>query len=176
MKKGLRWFAVVLVVMLIAAMVLPMSAMAANGGYWAVVTGAPLGLRLRSGASLGAPVIATLYNGQSVYVLAGPTWYQGIGWMYVRAGSIEGYCAGYYLRPAPAGPGPVEHGWKVTAPAGLRLRSGPGLGYPIMRIVPYGTILQAGGAPDVTASGYVWMEVSVNGGTLWAAKMYLTPV
>ncbi|MCD6518957.1 MAG: hypothetical protein J7M05_03415 [Anaerolineae bacterium] len=137
------------------------------------------GLRLREGPSLAAPVILVLWNGEKVYPGGGPVWNQGISWTYVRVYRwgryYEGFCASAYLANyggySPSG----ESGLKVIAPIGLRLRSGPGLWYPVWRIVPYGTVLQPTGLTQ-WSGGLQWTQVAIDGIYLWAASMYLTPV
>ncbi|NLG29272.1 MAG: SH3 domain-containing protein [Chloroflexi bacterium] len=138
------------------------------------------GLRLRSGPGLGYPVVLVLYNGETVYPGAGPFWADGYSWTYIRVYRYgrfyEGFCATMYLVPksAPVPPAPV-HGLKVTAPAGLRLRYGPGLTAGICCVAPYGTILQGTGN-SASADGHEWAEVKYGVHTLWAAKTYLVAV
>ena len=184
-----------LLVTIVAMIVLPLTAYAAPpappGGtapapQAAPAFGAPVtvrawyGLRLRQGPSLTEPVILVLNNGETVYPASGVTWNQGISWSFVRVYRwgrfYDGFCASAYLSsyggynpPAPTS------GLKVTAPAGLRLRSGPGLNYPTYRIVPYGTVLQSGGA-TAWANGIQWTKISIDGTYLWAATMYLQAV
>jgi len=137
---------------------------------------APKGLRLREGANLATPVILTLYNGELVYPLAGPVWNQGISWTFVRVYRwgyyYDGFCASAYLRNYTGYVSTGESGLMVVAPAGLRLRSGPGPWYAVRRIVPYGTILQPVGGCQ-WGGGTLWTEVAFNGTYLWGASMYL---
>ena len=152
------------------------------------------GLRLRHGPSLYDRVILVLRRGETVYPAGGPVWGSGISWTYVivyRYGfRYEGFCATNYLsntgRPDPGpdpkpgpgpgpGPGPIaDYRVRVTAPGGLRLRTGPSVAYRIQRVVSYGTVLRA---TDVTrwGSGIQWREVVVGHQRLWAAAMYLRP-
>ncbi len=180
-RKGKLVYRLALAVAVLAMFMVPMSVQAAPpipGAPTRVVL-APYGLRLREDPSLAAPVILTLYNGELVYPLAGPVWNQGISWTFVRVYRwgyyYDGYCASAYLGTyggyVPTG----EHGLMVTAPAGLRLRSGPGLWYPTRRIVPYGAVLQPTGASQ-WGGGILWKQVSINGVWLWAASTYLRPV
>jgi len=156
----------------------------ANGEATYVVD-APLGLRLRSGPSLVDAIILVLYNGESVQVVSEPVWAQGIRWVQVevtRNGTVyTGWCASAYLANYPGYDEPYdgyggELGYKVTASIGLRLRSGPGLGYWVERIVPYGTVLEPTGSGTVWADGLEWRELTLNGETVWAAAMYLEQV
>lgn len=140
---------------------------------------AAYGLRLREGPSLSDRIILVMRNGETVYPAGGLVWRQGIPWTFVRFrrwGYVyEGFCASNYLAsyddPAP----PAASGVKVVASSGLRLRSGPGLGYHTRRIVPYGTVLRPTGTTR-WGSGLKWTQVSVDGVHLWAASKYLVRV
>ncbi|MHB1294005.1 MAG: SH3 domain-containing protein [Anaerolineae bacterium] len=139
------------------------------------------GLRLREGPSLSDPIILVMPNGATVYPAGEPIWNEGVSWTYVRYyGAVyyyEGFAATAYLGTGggTVPPPPTGSGLKVTADLGLRLRAGPGLGYAIQRVVPYGTILQPTGATQ-WADGYQWNEVNYSGITVWAASMYLQAV
>jgi hypothetical protein len=146
------------------------------GTSWTV--NAPAGLRLRQGPYLTSPVILALRHGEKVYDLGDTQYAQGITWAYVRVYRwgyyYDGYCAAAYLSGHSNPSGPYVSGLKVTASA-LRLRAGPGLGYAIRRIVPYGTVVQDAGGRQ-WANGFSWTQVSIDGVTLWAASNYLTGV
>ena len=119
-----------------------------------------------------------LYHGEPVYDAGGTEYAQGITWARVgvwRGGYwYEGWAAAAYLGGHTNPGGPAVSGLKVTA-GGLNLRGGPGLGYWIHRIVPYGTVLQSAGGQ--VWDGYRWWTpVSINGTTLWAASQYLQAV
>ena len=60
----------------------------------------------------------------------------------------------------------------VTAPAGLRLRAGPGFVFGVHRVAPQGTLLRGTGL-ERAADGEVWAEVDVAGDRLWAARRWL---
>lgn len=187
--KAKRILAVVLLAALLLAS-LPLTAWAAppvpTAGADAApaIPGAPKivtaksGLKLREGPSLSDPVITVLSYGQTVYPAGGPVWGDGISWTFVKvhrgAYWYEGFCATVYLGLGGGSP-PASHGLKVTAPAGLRLRSGPGTGYAIWRIVPYGAMLQPTGAKR-WGNGILWSQVVIGGSNLWGASAYLTPV
>ncbi len=136
---------------------------------------APVGLRMRTGAGLTFPVILTLRHGETVYPVSDLVTSQGIQWVRVRvfrAGTCrEGWVAATYLARWAGITAPTGE-WRVTASAGLRLRSGPGTGHAIMRIVPRGTRLGFTGV-EQTAGGIVWARVRVDGREFWAAKQYL---
>ncbi|MBN1399722.1 MAG: SH3 domain-containing protein [Anaerolineae bacterium] len=65
--------------------------------------------------------------------------------------------------------------YRVTAKAGLRLRTGPGTSYRIVTVAPYGTILKSTGNVS-WPGGWSWMEVNHGGQRLWCSSAYLTPV
>lgn len=173
---------------LLALLIMPVMALA-NGdgtGEWTTVVNARLGLRVRSGPSLTEPITFVLYNGQEVRVVGDPVWYQGIRWVELDFDRwdgvhVSGWCASAYLANYPGYEEPQdgytgEEGYKVTPSIGLRLRSGPGLGYAVQRIVPYGTILERTSTASVSADGLTWVELDVNGTDLWAASEYLQKV
>jgi Cu/Zn superoxide dismutase len=74
-------------------------------------------------------------------------------------------------KPQPK-PAPVIGHYRVTAALGLRLRSGPGLGYATRRIVPRGTILEDLNAEQWNG-GILWAKVRAGGANYWCAKTYL---
>jgi hypothetical protein len=193
-KQSLIW--IITTVLITAALfIAPLSAQAAPPGPESdegpppavsapAISGPPTtvraasGLRLREGPSLNDRIILVLKNGETVYPAGGPVWSQGISWTFVRVHrwgwTYEGFCASAYLANYSGYSPTGESGLKVVAGA-LRLRSGPGLGYSIRRIVPYGTILQPTGATR-WGSGLKWSQVSINGTYLWAASKYLVGV
>jgi len=137
------------------------------------------GLKLRTGPSLTNWSMMTLPHGTTVYPMADPTTNQGISWVRVRVfrygRCYEGYVAATYLARWAGTTTPATGEWRVTAAAGLRLRSGPGLSYSIQRIVPLGTRLGYTGV-EQSADGMVWAKVTVDGREFWAAKSYLERV
>ncbi len=174
----------VLTLALAALLAVPMAAFAApNGANEAtMVVYAPLGLRLRTGTSLSEPVLLVLYNGEQVTVLGEPVWNQGIRWSNVQVTrwgvTTTGWAASAYLANYPGYDEPRDgfiddEGCKVTAAAGLRLRAAPSLSGAISRIVPYGTILVPTGEAVVSADGYTWQDLIINGTSLWGAREYL---
>jgi hypothetical protein len=146
------------------------------GAAWTV--NAPYGLRLRQSPHLTAPIILVMYHGEKVWDLGDTQYSQGITWARVRVYRYgyyyDGYAAAAYLGGHSNPSGPAVSGLKVIA-GGLNLRTGPGLGYSISRIVPYGTVLQSAGAQQWNG-GRWWTPVSINGTTLWAASQYLQAV
>jgi uncharacterized protein YgiM (DUF1202 family) len=182
-SKKLLSFAA-LVITLAAVLLGPMAVAAAPNGAngTTMVVYAPLGLRLRTGTSLSEPVLLYLVNGEQVTVLGQPVWNQGIRWSNVQVTrwgvTTTGWAASAYLANYPGYDEPRDSfvggpGCKVTAAAGLRLRSTPSLAGAISRIVPYGTILVPTGDGPVSADGYVWQKLFINGTSLWGAKEFL---
>jgi len=114
-----------------------------------------------------------------------------IGWGAISGGSWPGYgwqpgpgYGGYWPQPQPQ---PQPQPWpqpqpqpsdpivgqlRVVASDGLRLRSGPGLGYTIRRVVSLGTILDSTGI-EQWGSGIRWVKVRYGGVYYWAARDWL---
>ncbi len=175
---------------LVGLILAPMAASAEDAvvadGEWTTVVGARLGLRVRSGPSLSDGITFVLYNGNEVKVVGEPTWYQGIRWVevdFVRWDDVHvsGWVASAYLDNYPGYDEPQDGyegtaGYKVTSSIGLRLREGPGLGYWVAKIVPYGTVLERTETAGVTHNGLHWVELDVDGVGYWAASEYLQEV
>lgn len=189
MRKILGRIRIAVPLLALLALLLVPIVVLANGdgtGEWTTVVNARLGLRVRSGPSLTEPITFVLYNGQEVRVVGQPVWYQGIRWVELDFDRwdgvhVSGWCASAYLANYPGYEEPQdgytgEEGYKVMPSIGLRLRSGPGLGYAVQRIVPYGTILERTATASVSADGLTWVELDVNGTDLWAASEYLQKV
>ena len=147
-------------------------------GPTATVT-ARLGLNLRQGPGLAQPRILALSFGETVTLTGERAFANGIEWARVialRGGqSFVGWAAAVYLSGVVAPSPPSGANVRVTAPAGLRLRAGPGLGFAIRRIVPLGTQLRTTGARQA-ADGYVWAQIAIDGLSLWAADAFLAPM
>mgnify|MGYP000879571528 CR=1 FL=1 len=188
MKRSRFVRVLVPVAVLVALLIAPMMVSANGGGTeeWTKVVQARLGLRVRSGPSLAEAITFVLYNGQEVKVVGEPVWNQGIRWVELNFDRwdgvhVSGWCASAYLENYPGYDEPYdgyagEEGYKVTPAIGLRLRTGPGLGYAVKRIVPYGTVLERTDTASAWGNGLEWVELDVDGTDLWAAKMYLTQV
>lgn len=171
----------VLIVAATLALALAPASLAAPPGATTMVVQAPLGLNVRTGHNLAAPVVIVLRNGENVTVYGQPVWRQGIRWVQVSVSrwgyNYEGWCSSAYLANYPGYDEPTDafcgNGYKVTAPGGLRLRSGPSLTASVVRIVPYGTILVGGPAAPVTADGYTWRQIGPALNYVWAASEFL---
>jgi uncharacterized protein YraI/Cu/Zn superoxide dismutase len=148
-------------------------------GPTATVT-ARLGLNMRQGPGLAQPRILALRFGERVTLTGERAFADGIEWarvVAVRAGrTFTGWSATAFLSgvDTPPPPPPTAN-VRVTAPAGLRLRDGPGLGFAIRRIVPFGTHLRTTGVRQ-SADGYAWAQIVIDGLTVWAADAFLAPL
>ncbi len=181
MKRMSRSSVVVLLVVL--SLVLPPMAMAAplRAAEWTYVVEAPLGLRLRSEASLLSEIVLVLYNGEDVRVEGDPVYADGLWWSAVRverrAGEFSGWVASAYLanyepQVAPEG----EEGtqvYTVSPRLGLNLRESPGLATRVVCIVPQGTRLSATDAPTRSVDGLWWRQFTLGETTVWAAENLL---
>jgi uncharacterized protein YgiM (DUF1202 family) len=145
---------------------------------------AAYGVNLRAGPSSAYRILTILPYRQQVAVLHPPTWNAGFYWSPVRVSRdgrwVDGYVASRFLaayagglepRPQPEPEGNV----RATAGLGLRLREGPGLQYRVLRIVPYGTLLETTGE-ERTVGSITWARVRYGGLNAWAARTYLEPV
>ena len=74
--------------------------------------------------------------------------------------------------PQPQPSDPIVGRLRVIASDGLRLRSGPGLGYSIRRVVGLGTILESTGI-EQWGSGLRWVKVRYGGVYYWASRDWL---
>ena len=138
-------------------------------------------LNIRSGPGVGHPVLTTVKGGTELLVTArqfGNVWYQvessaGTGWLNRTYTVTRGSFSGVPVIGEPAAPGPqpaVAAGAPhlVVNTAYLNVRTGPGVGHPVLTTVRGGTELQ------VTAidSGRVWYQVITAAGSGWVNSSY----
>ncbi|MBR4068213.1 MAG: SH3 domain-containing protein [Clostridia bacterium] len=161
------------------AMLLTLFSVSAYAAEYATITGG--WLRLRSSPSYDSQTLASYYTGTQVEVL------DTTGeWSRVRmSDGSEGYMLTRYLKAtsgtqtAPgtgytAAPRPEEtpNGTKATVVSsngyGVRMRSGPGTGYPVICKFPVGT------AASILDSGASWCKVSVGSQTGYIMSQYLS--
>ena len=130
-------------------------------------------LNLRAAAGLGAAVVAVLPSGTTAVVGAGPYVADGYTWYGLQAGALWGWSAGEFLSAGDDGGG-IGAGDAVRVVDGpLNLRSGAGLAYAPIGVLPTGTLLEVRGGP-VAADGYTWLQVFNFGvGTGWAAYEFM---
>ncbi len=127
-----------------------------TGGATATVTSPNgLGVRMRTGPSTAYGVIRVLPVGTVVSVLRSGTF-----WSYIRYGKVNGYMMSQYLNsgsPTPEPMPPAGYTAYVISPNGygVRLRSGPGLGYDILGVYSVGT------EATVLAHGATWDYIKI---------------
>lgn len=132
-------------------------------------------LNLRSGEGTSYPVIMVIPSGTSLSIesITGT-------WAKVTYSGETGYVSVQYLtQPVVAEPtepepdpvtevpeAPASDDWRSTT-ANLNLRSGEGASYPIIKVIPSGTLL------NVEADTGSWAKVTYGGNTGYAATAYL---
>jgi uncharacterized protein YgiM (DUF1202 family) len=123
------------------------------------------GVNIRSGPSTKSPVVGGLYRGQTVTAIRSAD-----GWTTVRFNGRAAYIASRYLTAGAKLPAPQEIGTgtvKVTT-TDLNLRTGPGLSYPVIRVLREGAAVTLTGK---TARGYA--EVLAGSSQGWSSLQYL---
>ena len=152
-----RFLAVLLVAVMLLS-VLPATSMAAS--YATVVGG---WLRLRSAPNFSASTITSYYTGTQVQILSSSG-----GWYKVQTpDGRTGYMYGDYLRMG--GSIPSEGTAYVTSynGYGVRLRTGPGTGYRIIRTYAVGTPV------TVLERGTYWSRISIGGTVGYMMSQFL---
>lgn len=152
-----RFLAVLLVAVMLLS-VLPATSMAAS--YATVVGG---WLRLRSAPNFSASTITSYYTGTQVQILGSSG-----GWYKVQTpDGRTGYMYGDYLRLG--GSIPSEGTAYVTSynGYGVRLRTGPGTGYRIIRTYAVGTPV------TVLERGTYWSHISIGGTVGYMMSQFL---
>ena len=126
-------------------------------------------LNLRAGPSTGNYVKLIMPPNASVTLLSG---LGRSGFYKVSYGGETGYAHADFLSVNGSGSNSVDAGWSSAGSSNttsaLNLRSGPGTGYDVRLIMPYGAALTLTGASD---SGFV--GVIYNGTNGWASEQYL---
>ena len=152
-----RFLAVLLVAVMLLS-ILPATSMAAS--YATVVGG---WLRLRSAPNFSASTITSYYTGTQVQILSSSG-----GWYKVQTpDGRTGYMYGDYLRVG--GSIPSEGTAYVTSynGYGVRLRTGPGTGYRIIRTYAVGTPV------TVLERGTYWSRISIGGTVGYMMSQFL---
>lgn len=131
-------------------------------------------LNLRSSASTGSGVIAVLPPNATGTVTGGPQTGGGYTWWQIRTSAGTGWAAEPWLAKTAAQP--PDNGGPTTVQVSdgpLNMRSGAGLVYGVVAVLPTGTQLTVVGGP-VAASGYTWYKVtSTTYGTGWVASAFV---
>ena len=139
-------------------------------------------LNLRSGPGAGYDIITTVAGGTELPVIklqAGSDWIQvtspvGPGWVNssytVARGDFSGVPNQYTLSNLGGGTSDIAAGapYVVVNTAYLNVRTGPGIGHPILTTVSGGTAL----AVTAIQYGGVWYQVETSAGTGWINRNY----
>ena len=158
-----RFLAILLVAVLLLCM-LPAASMAAK--YATVVGG---WLRLRAAANFNATTITSYYTGTEVEIISSSG-----GWYKVRTpDGRTGYMYGQYLNvgsSSTSSSGSAAGNAYVTSHNGygVRMRTGPGTGYRVIRTYDVGTPV------TVLQSGSYWSKISINGTIGYMMSQFLT--
>lgn len=137
---------------------------------------------MRSGPSITASVIATFANGTTGTVQSGETAADGYRWITVAIGGTSGWMATSVLAagagtttPPPANDttetfaiGATVH-LDTSTGGNANLRSGPGLSYAVIKIVPNGTTATVLSAKSM-ADGLAWVKIEVLDVEGWMAN------
>jgi uncharacterized protein YraI len=150
-------------------------------GEQAQVVNSPI-LHLRSGPGLGYAIILTMHRGDVVTVLAGPYSADDYEWYHVNYHGRDGWAVASWL--APVRPTSIDvypqdgfapgHHARVVNTGSLHMRTGPGLGYPIVLVLPEGADVEIEQGPDY-ATGYTWYCVLYQGTRGYSAAPWLAP-
>lgn len=148
------------------ALMLLCAMLSTTGGY-AASTATVIGgwLRLRAEPNYNAVTLASYYTGTVVTVL-GKTG----SWTYVQSPDGKlGYMSSKYLSEGGTAPGGGGIQGVLTSRNGMgvRLRTGPGLGYGIMAVYPVGTPV------TILSRGTNWSRVDINGTRGYVLNQYV---
>ena len=131
---------------------------------------APDGLNMRSGPGTSYGILVSIPFGASVTVLdSSSSWYK------VTYSGKTGYVLGQYVQitsttptPKPTAAPTVIGTGKITASAGLNMRSGPGTSYGILISIPFGATVSV---LDISNSS--WYKVTYSGKTGYVSSQYI---
>lgn len=126
-------------------------------------------VNLRSGPSMGYSVERVVPSNASVYVNGGP---YGPGWYKVTYNGTTGYIWKAYLSGGGGATSqrsysPAVSGSHAMTTSALNLRSGAGIGYGVMRVIPYHGLVAVYGGPYNGG----WYKVNYGGtvGYVWGS-------
>jgi N-acetylmuramoyl-L-alanine amidase len=129
-------------------------------------------LNLRAEAGITKTVIGVLPGGTALIVSNGPRAADGYDWYEVETQDGQlGWVAGEYLVATP-GVGFALGDAVRVANGAQNLRTGPGLGADVVRVMANGELLQVQGGP-VEANGFTWYRIRNYSGEGWAAGEFL---
>lgn len=178
----------IMAMLLTAAILMTLTAGLALAEGYVYITG---NTNVRTGPGLGYTMVAQLNKGstvpylqQSSYDSRGVLWYRvsvgtnnGSGWVasnYAYLTDTAGYAT--YGAGANASSGSVSFGFwntgSVTVSGNVNVRSGPGLGYSILKTMYKGETATYLGNTSYDERGVLWYNVSFEGATGWVSSIY----
>jgi uncharacterized protein YraI len=144
-----------------------------------VDTGTGERANLRSGPGISYRVIMPVIVGTNGTVQSGETQADGYAWIKVAIAGTTGWMATSVLAAGPSDASDqVLHQYVKVVDGPLRLRAAPGLGSPVITLLPTGASGQVTGGGPVDVDGYTWVKVNfstpypVNGWVAWAYMGY----
>jgi uncharacterized protein YgiM (DUF1202 family) len=149
-------------------------------------------LNMRTSASTGAGIIATLPVGTTATVVGGPTTASGYTWWRIQASAGTGWVAENWLTKVSSAPPPSEEptpppseeptpppttgkftaGQSVRVTEALNMRSSASTGGSLIATLPAGTTGTVVEGPR-TGSGYTWWRIQTSYGTGWVAENWV---
>lgn len=141
-----------------------------------VIVSDPEGLNLRSNASKGTGVVASLSTGTPGLVVEGPRLSDRLTWLRIQTAMGTGWCVEQYLDVSPF---PVTFGSsfrkgdtvKVDTDA-LNLRERPGIDQPVLVSLSTGAVGTVVGGPRA-ASNLTWLQLDTDYGRGWCVETFL---
>lgn len=130
-------------------------------------------VNMRSGASTGNAIIATLPAGTTGTVLAGPRTGSGFTWYQIRTSSGSGWVVRDWITKVtpPTTKFTVGDTFRVTEV--VNMRSGASTGNALVATLPVGTTGSILGGPR-SGSGYIWYQVETSYSTGWVVQDWIT--
>lgn len=163
-----RWLRVALAALLLATGI-SVAGISPNRGSAAASAVTTSDLNLRAGPSTGNYIKMVMPPGASVTLLSD---LGRSGFYKVSYGGELGYASADYLSVGGSGNGYVDAGWSnagsSSTTSALNLRSGPGTGFDVQLVLPYGARVTLTGASDNGFLGVIY-----NGTNGWAHADYL---
>lgn len=141
-----------------------------------IVVGSPDGLNLRSDASRGTAVVASLSTGTPGIVVEGPRLSDRVTWLRIRTGLGTGWCVEEYLEESPT---PVQFassfakGDTVQVDTdSLNLREKPGVDESVLATLGTGAVGTVIAGPQ-SVSNLNWLQLDTELGRGWCVDVFL---
>jgi uncharacterized protein YraI len=163
LRGVVRWLMPALALVLILSVLAPHTSMAQQADSTAMTTAA---LNMRSGPGLSNAVVTVIPSGSTVQVTGSAQ----SGFLPVSWNGSSGWASANYL--SVSGSGETSSGsatGSASTTASLNMRSGPGTGYSIIRVLPAGTTVSLTGQ---RSGEFVSIAYSSSYG--WVSERYLT--